>query len=653
MRKAILTRSLLGLCLLFGIAGYAFSTEDVELKLKSVGGKFIIQDKDANTITSFASAGNFVTSGTATVAGSEFSVGGSTFIVKNARVGIGTTNPLARLEVAGGIKIGSVSESCVANMPGTFRWYGGQLYVCNGSAWKQLGNQSPPTITSISPANGIVTGGTAITIDGTGFVLGPEILIGGVAATAVTVVSVTQITATTPANSAGAKEVKITNPDGQYVTNAFTYNPLPTVASVNPSSGVQGTVLTITGTGFVPGLSVTIDGVAATVNSATATQIIAITPVNASPGAKNITVTNPDTGSTTSTGGFTYLSPTITSISPASGPQGTVVTITGTNFVNAAGLAVTIGGVPATGFTWNSATQITATTPASATSGAKNVTVTNRDSGSATQTGGFTYTVYATGGTESVSGAYHIHTFTSGGTLTVNTSGNIEVLVVAGGGGGGGYVGGGGGAGGVIYNASYAVTPQPYSITIGAGGAGGTTITSAGSDGGNSVFAAITAIGGGGGAAGSGGIYTGRNGGSGGGSTDGTSSAGTSGQGYAGGSGTITPPQGAGGGGGAGGAGGSKTTADTSPSGAGGDGLSFAISGAATYYGGGGGGGGGSAATGGLGGMGGGGNGATSSGASAGAAPANTGGGGGGASLPNSTPGGNGASGIVIIRYPF
>ena len=86
MKKIILARSLLGLCLLFGIAGYAFSTEDAELKLKSVGGKFIIQDKDAKTIAVFDAAGNFVTSGTATVAGSEFSVGGSTFIVKDGNV---------------------------------------------------------------------------------------------------------------------------------------------------------------------------------------------------------------------------------------------------------------------------------------------------------------------------------------------------------------------------------------------------------------------------------------------------------------------------------------------------------------------------------------------------------------------------------------
>ena len=45
---------------------------------------------------------------------------------------------------------------------------------------------------------------------------------------------------------------------------------------------------------------------------------------------------------------------------------------------------------------------------------------------------------------------------------------NIKALVVAGGGaGGGGYYAAGGGAGGLQYNASFAVTNQQYSVTVG------------------------------------------------------------------------------------------------------------------------------------------------------------------------------------------
>jgi large repetitive protein len=81
--------------------------------------------------------------------------------------------------------------------------------------------------------------------------------------------------------------------------------------------------------------------------------------------------------------------PTVTSISPTSGPVagGTSVTITGTGFTGAT--AVTIGGQPATGITVTSATKITAITPAG-TVGATNVVVTT-SYGSSALTNGYTY----------------------------------------------------------------------------------------------------------------------------------------------------------------------------------------------------------------------------------------------------------------------
>ena len=61
---------------------------------------------------------------------------------------------------------------------------------------------------------------------------------------------------------------------------------------------------------------------------------------------------------------FTYVTPpTVTGVSPSSGPTagGTVVTITGTNFTGAS--AVNFGATAAASYTVDSATQITATTP--------------------------------------------------------------------------------------------------------------------------------------------------------------------------------------------------------------------------------------------------------------------------------------------------
>ena len=81
--------------------------------------------------------------------------------------------------------------------------------------------------------------------------------------------------------------------------------------------------------------------------------------------------------------------PTITTVSPTSGPltAGTAFTITGTNLTGATN--VTVGGVAATSVVVVSATSITAKTPVG-TAGAKSVAVTTAG-GTATKASGFTY----------------------------------------------------------------------------------------------------------------------------------------------------------------------------------------------------------------------------------------------------------------------
>ncbi len=71
-----------------------------------------------------------------------------------------------------------------------------------------------------------------------------------------------------------------------------------------------------------------------------------------------------------------YGPPTVTGISPTSGQVGTVVTINGSHFGNAAGLGVKLGGTAASAVTWVSTSQITATVPA-ISQGSYPVTATN------------------------------------------------------------------------------------------------------------------------------------------------------------------------------------------------------------------------------------------------------------------------------------
>ena len=79
----------------------------------------------------------------------------------------------------------------------------------------------------------------------------------------------TSITATAPAHAAGKVDVVVTNTDSQSatLTQAFTYVlPAPTISSVSPNTGptTGGTPVTITGTNFQSGATVTFGALPAT-----------------------------------------------------------------------------------------------------------------------------------------------------------------------------------------------------------------------------------------------------------------------------------------------------------------------------------------------------------------------------------------------------
>jgi hypothetical protein len=244
-------------------------------------------------------------------------------------------------------------------------------------------------------------------------------------------------------------------------------------------------------------------------------------------------------------------------------------------------------------------------------------------------------------------GTYWIHTFTSSGTFTPQVGLTCDYLVIAGGGGGGTNRGAGGGAGGYLTGSGLSVATQSYPITIGAGGVGGTSSGAKGSNGNNSVFSTITSTGGGGGG-GNGGNSIGNNGGSGGGAGHaGTNTAGSASPSGQGNNGGLAGSSSGGGGGGAGAVG---AAGSSGAGGAGGAGTASSISGTSITYAAGGGG--GSYPTGiAAGGSSIGGNGGNSS-TNATDAVINRGSGGGGSGEAGDTNGGDGSSGIVIIRYP-
>lgn len=197
--------------------------------------------------------------------------------------------------------------------------------------------------------------------------------------------------------------------------------------------------------------------------------------------------------------------------------------------------------------------------------------------------------------------SYRVHTFTSNGTFTVNTAGEVEYLIVGGGGSGGVDSGGGGGAGGVLTGTKFVETGS-YSIEVGTGGPqsngnpgpGSPPNWGPGDDGTPSSALGLTALGGSGGYGWSATSnppgnpnYVGASGGgqSSGGATPNPNGIGygTAGQGHDGGS--SPNGQWSGGGGGAGGPG---FIGNPNIGGTGGTGIVLPISGSIEYYAGGG-----------------------------------------------------------------
>jgi hypothetical protein len=109
---------------------------------------------------------------------------------------------------------------------------------------------NPPMITSITPALGGGSGGTAITILGSDFVTGATAMLGGVDCTSPTVLSATSLTCTTGAHAAGNADVLVTNPDKQTGTlvAAFAYEVALTYAAE-----ANGTLIGTTEQLIIPG----------------------------------------------------------------------------------------------------------------------------------------------------------------------------------------------------------------------------------------------------------------------------------------------------------------------------------------------------------------------------------------------------------------
>jgi hypothetical protein len=269
-----------------------------------------------------------------------------------------------------------------------------------------------PTVTAISPTAGPPTGGTSVTITGTGFDLsGPTaVFFGSTAATNVNVVNTTTITAQSPAGT-GTVDVSIINQGGSSATSPadqFSYG--PTVTGISPRSGpiTGGTEVVITGVNLNNPTAISFGSAGVTtLISESPTQLVVLSPQGTAFGPVDVTVsTAGGLSATSSADQFFYsapgaVTPRVTGISPRFGSPngGTLVTITGSGFDTSAPAAVYFGSTASTDVTVVNSSTITAVSPPAGV-GTVSVTVItfggssiSSPTSSASDAGQFTYVV--------------------------------------------------------------------------------------------------------------------------------------------------------------------------------------------------------------------------------------------------------------------
>jgi hypothetical protein len=226
-----------------------------------------------------------------------------------------------------------------------------------------------PVVTVISPAAAQI--GQSVTLTGSHFNTDPDlnqVTFNGVQAEVISVTA-TELVVEVPAGISGSVPVTVQNLQSA-PSVAATFNVIPTLTTVVPGSGFQGTSLTLTGAGFslVPGNNtVTIGGVTAPVTAVQDTTSLSVEVPVATAGSVAVSVAVAGQTSATQTFG---LRPFISALQTSATVGGKAALIRGQSLViTGSGFSptllqngVTIGGATAT-VTGATATQLTVMVP--------------------------------------------------------------------------------------------------------------------------------------------------------------------------------------------------------------------------------------------------------------------------------------------------
>ncbi len=257
---------------------------------------------------------------------------------------------------------------------------------------------SPPTIESLNHKTGSALGGQTVSITGKNFSGATAVHFGSVEAASFTVKSATQIQAVSPPGE-GTVAITVTTPEGTSAlspADEYSYESrVPSVTKLSASRGpaAGGVTVTISGANFVEVASVQFgDAPAAEYTVVSSKEIVAVSPAQ-SVGLDNVRVTNPYGTSATQYCGphgekklcsyrdrYKVLEPTVTGVSPSSGPRtgGTPITVTGTGFeLGTSGTTIKFGKSQAKEVNCPSSSECTAVSPGNKKAGIVDVVATD------------------------------------------------------------------------------------------------------------------------------------------------------------------------------------------------------------------------------------------------------------------------------------
>ncbi|HOT03148.1 MAG TPA: PKD domain-containing protein [Methanolinea sp.] len=275
-----------------------------------------------------------------------------------------------------------------------------------------------PGVTGIIPSSGVNDDWIDANVTGSGFYPGASVILSQgiqtITGTDVQVVSGSDIGVrfNLTGKPNGSWDLTVINNDGQEgtKTGAFTItNPPPTVTSIDPPTGSNAgwvSIQNLSGTGFFGTPTITFSNSTHSFNADSVTRVSDsllqgnVNLAGKAAGDYNVTVTNPDGLSSAPFSKFTIVNPdpTIVSFDPEQGEtteSAKVVTVTGTNFLNGAGVNLTKSGKPTIigEVTFGGPTSLTSVFNLTGSeAGAWNLVVTNPDGNSVQATNPFIIT---------------------------------------------------------------------------------------------------------------------------------------------------------------------------------------------------------------------------------------------------------------------